>query len=163
MLGDDWSYTTNIAAMTTGLSAAGGDGSDRILTSETDSIAEDLWDARIEGFIDQRQATDMSEIADGVFQALASNAGPIEVNVPLGRSALRWGIDIPLGSKIVAVLDGEPVVERIRQITTTVANTTGGATETTTAVLGSADAALKTPTQKAIAAMLRRLQHLEKN
>ena len=162
LLGNDWSYTDAIPTVTTGLSVAGNEGSERILRDDNDALAEASWNARVEGLVDQKGTTDLSEISDGIDAALLAGTGLSEISVPLGRSALKFGTDIPLGAKIVAILDGQPVVERVRQITITVGNTSGSATETLSAILGSPDTALKTPTQKALAAMLRRVQHLER-
>lgn len=162
-LGDDWSYTAAIPTFTTGLAAAGEEGSDRILKYQTSGPLEDLWNVRVESFLDQRGTTDLSELDDTITKAISDASGTSSITVPLGHSTIRWGVDVPLGAKIAAVLDGQSVVDRIRQITTTVSNSTSDATTTTTAVLGSPDAALKTPTQKQLAQMLRRIQKLERN
>lgn len=161
-LGDDWTYTVTLPTMTTGLTAAGGLGSDRIMRDATDEIAEDVWNVRVEGFIDQKDKTDLSDIDDEIDKQLLDGSSPAQLTVPLGRSYLRWGIDVPMGAKLSAVLDGQAVVERLRQITWNVTNNANEPTTTITAVLGSPDAALKSPTQKALAQMLKRVQKLER-
>lgn len=163
ILGPDWSYTLGIPTVTTALSAAGGDLADRILNTQTAADLEALWGWRIEQLVDQSGSTDATDIANGLQQALDAGVGPTEISVPLGHSTLGFGTDIPLGAKISALLDGELVTERIRQITITYQRTQGQPTLSTTAVLGSPDAGLKTPTQKALAQMLRRIQNLERN
>jgi hypothetical protein len=161
VLGEDWLYTDALSTITTGLSRAGGTGSERILRSKTDALIEDLWGVRVEGFLDNSGLTDLSEIDDNITKALADAAGPSEVSAPIGSSELRWGVDIPLGARIAAVLDGQSVVDRVRQITWTVGNRSNEPSTTVQAVLGAPDAALRTPTQKQLAAMLRRLQRLD--
>lgn len=161
-LGADWTYTAATPNVTTGLALAGGEGSDRILRYQRDTIAEDVWDIRVETLIDQNGLTDLSEIDDGILKALLDAVGPSEISAPLGRTTLPWGTAIPLGAKIAAVLDGQAAVERVRQITTTVANTSGSATTTVSAVLGSPETALKTPQARQVASMLARLRALER-
>lgn len=161
-LGEDWTYTAAYPTVTTGLGAAGGLGSDRILRYDSEEDTESVWGARVEKFIDLSDQTDLSDIADAINQTILDGVNPSTVSVTVGRSLIRWGIDVPMGSRVLLVLDGQPVIERIRQTTTVVANTGGQPREETTAVIGSTDAPVKTPVQKQLAAMLRRLQHLER-
>lgn len=164
VIGEDWFYNLELppdTAVTTALSAAGGEGAARILTSSTDYATEALWGVRVERLVDQRDTTDTTSIAEGLASALLDGAGTAEVSIPLGRSSIGLGTEVPLGAKISALLDGELITERIRQITTVVQNASGEPTVKTTAVLGSPDAGVKSPTQKRLAAMLRRVQRLE--
>jgi len=54
VLGADWRYKYEQPKVTTVLSAAGGEGKDRLLNSLTDLDRNNLWGRRIEQFIDQR-------------------------------------------------------------------------------------------------------------
>lgn len=160
-LSKDWSYEIDIPLGNAVLSAAGGEGKDRRLNEIGDQDSEDLWGARIETILDQRGTTDPAEIANGLTEALFAAAGPSETSVAI-ESAPGLGTTIPLGAQVAAVLDGEVIVDRIRQMTTVLTNERGEPSEKTTAVLGTPDAGIKTPTQRVLAAMLRRLQNLER-
>jgi hypothetical protein len=157
-LSQDWRYKITVPTVTTALSAAGGEGTARILNYLTDSTAETLWGDRIEGFVDQRNTTDSSEITNGLTSALTDGAGPTEVAVPLPNTATVAGL--PLGALIAAKLGSQSIVDRLRQKTTVLGG--DGATVTVTGVLGSPDAGVKTPTQRQLADVLARVQNLER-
>lgn len=106
-------------------------------------------------------AAALVEINKGMAEDLAASVGLREVSVPIASTpTFTIGVDAPLGAKVGAVLDGVLLVERIRQITTVVGG--DGPTVAVTAVFGSPDAGPQTPTQKALAAALKRLDKLEK-
>ncbi len=160
MLTDGWSYEIDIPTGTTVLSAAGGEGKDRILTELTDGDAEDLWGARIELFLNQQGTTDQAEISNGMLKALADSAGPSKLSAPIGRVP-GLGTTIPTGSQVAVVLDGEVIVDRIRQITTVLSNASNEPRVKTTGVIGDPSSGPQTPEQKVLARLLRRVQNLE--
>jgi hypothetical protein len=161
MLGTDWRYKLDLPTATTALSAAGGTGAARILNSQTDVAAETLWRARVESVVDQRDTTDATEIANGLASAITEGLGLTEISIPIGR-APGIGTTIPLGAKVAVTLNGERIVDRIRQITTVIQKTSGEPTVRVSGIIGSPDAGVQTPTQKALAKMLRRVQNLER-
>ncbi len=161
MLTDDWGYSGSMPLGTTILGAAGGELTDRILTSLTDPDAEALVGRRIEFFLDQRGSTDTTEIAAGLAKSLADNAAPASVSVPLG-SVPGLGTTIPLGAMATASLDGELVTDRIRQITTVLSSEDNQPATQVGGVLGSPDAGVKSPTWLQLQKMLTRLQVLER-
>lgn len=160
MLSSDWSYSGGLGA-TTILGAAGGEGSDRILNAVTDTDTEALWHRRVEYFLDQRSQTDPTEIAEGLAKALLDKAGASDVSVPLG-SVPGIGTTIPIGARASAVLDGQLVTDRIRQITTVLSSENGAVPTQVDAVLGSPDAGVKSPTWRQLQQMLRRIRELER-
>jgi endonuclease/exonuclease/phosphatase family metal-dependent hydrolase len=160
MLSDDWAYSGGLGS-TTVLGAAGGEGTDRILNAVTDTGMEALWGRRVEFFLDQRGSTDASEIAEGLAKSLADHAGASDVSVPLG-SVPGIGTTIPIGAIATAVLDGQPVTDRIRQITTVLSSDNNAAPTQVGAVLGSPDAGVASPTWRQMFSMLRRISELER-
>jgi hypothetical protein len=161
MLSDDWGYTGSMPAGTTILGAAGGELTDRILTSITDPAAEALWNRRVEFFLDQRGSTDATEIAAGLAKSLNDNGAGSKVSVPLG-SVPGLGTTIPLGAVATASLDGELVTDRIRQITTVLSSEDNQPATQVGGVLGTPDAGVKSPTWLQLQRMLTRLQELER-
>ena len=161
MLSSEWRYRLAIPTVNAALSAAGGQGADRILTSAEDQDSQDLWHARVEQLVDQRDTTDLSEIANGLADELETGAGPTEISVPIGR-APGIGTVVPIGAKVAATLDGEVIVERIRQATTELKRNTGDPTLRTTAVLGTPDVGVQSPTQRKLADALRRVKRQER-
>jgi hypothetical protein len=160
VLGEGWSYSITRPTGTTFLSAAGGQGVERLLSSLTDDSAERTWARRVEQFVDQRDTTEAAEIATGLKEALAEGVATTELSVPVEVVGdVGLGTDIPLGAKVTAVIDGELVVERIRQITTQLGG--DGETEQVTAVLGTPDAGIPISTRR-ITNALKRVRRLER-
>ncbi len=161
MLTDDWSYQGSMPSGTTILGAAGGELTDRILTSVTDSAAEALWGRRVEFFLDQRGSTDTTQIAEGLAKSLADNVADSAVSVPLG-SVPGLGTTIPLGAVAAASLDGQLITNRIRQITTVLSSEDDQPATRVGGVLGTPDSGVKSPTWRQLQRMLTRLQTLER-
>lgn len=186
-LAPDWRYSIG-AGVTVALSAAGGELVDRILTLSQDATRETDQGRRIEFFVDQRDTEDADEIGQGLDAAMLENAPTVEAQAPIiagdfqfGPSVGSSGVDsysdtysdtyegggssqsaIPVGAKVSVLLDGELVVDRIRQITTTVANKGGEATISVEPIFGSPDAGL-TIEQKFLRRAARRLTDLERS
>ena len=160
MLSNDWFWEISVPTGSTILSAAGGDGADRILDELTDGDAEDSWGKRFEMVLDQRGTTDPAEISNKMLEALAQNAGPSLVSVPIG-DAPGLGSAIPLGSQVGMVLRGVPLVDRIRQLTTVLTNEDNEPRVKTTGVIGSPDNGVQGPAQQSFTKLQRRVQNLE--
>jgi hypothetical protein len=111
-------------------------------------------------FLDQRGTTDPVEITNGIADALAKNAGPTAVTVPIGPTP-GLGTVIPPGAQVTALLDGDPIIDRIRQITTVLTNEANQPSAATTGVIGSPDSGVASPTQRILSRLLRRVQNLE--
>lgn len=157
-VGAGWKTKIQVPIVTTALSAAGGVGAARILNKATDSAAETLWNARIEGLVDQRNTTDITEITNGLADALVDGAGPTEVTVPLPDGELVRSL--PLGAKVTARLGRAVIVDRLRQRTTDFGG--DGEAKKVTGVLGDPEAGVKSPAQKDLARERRRVQNLER-
>ena len=152
LLSTDWRYRVALPTVNVALSAAGGLGVDRILTLAEDADSQDLWKARVEQLVDQSGTTDPEEIANGLNDALAAGAGPSEIALPIGRAPGLGGV-IPVGAKVAAVVDGDVIVERIRQVTTTLTKQTSEPTLSVTGTIGSPDG-IQSPTQRRLAQAL---------
>jgi len=155
LLDESWRRRIARPAATTILSIAGEETA-RILTERTDQDACDTWRGRgglrIEQVLDQSGTTDVAEIAAGIDEAIASGAGPSEQSLPIGR-AQGLGDLVPVGSLVGASVRGDDTVDRLRQITTTLARQQGQPTLTVTGSIGTPDGVL-TPKQRQLAAAL---------
>ena len=163
-LSEEWRYALG-AGVSVVLSAAGGELENRLLTSSQDAIREGEWGRRTEFFIDQRDTTDAGEIAQGLTTAMAENAATVEVEAPIITGDFTFGPDpgsIPVGAKVAVQLDGELIIDRIRQITTTVAARDDAAAVVVEPLFGTPDASL-TIDQKILRRALRRLINLERS
>ena len=85
---------------------------------------------------------------------------PTNVSVPVGNVP-GLGSTIPLGSQVMVQLDDLPLVDRIRQVTTTLTNADGQPRVSVVGVIGDPTAGPQTPEQRLLAKVLKRLQNLE--
>lgn len=158
MLGEDWSYTLAKPDVTAAEVAGGGEGTARTFRERVDTAAETAWGRRVEALVDQRQTTDTGELDKAGDDALADGAQPVQIAATvLDAPGLRLGADVPLGALVTLDLDGQLVVDRLRQVTTTIAVSSGEATQTVTGLVGSPDAGL-TRTQKELLQMRKSLR-----
>jgi hypothetical protein len=165
LLGEDWRYAIGAPGATVMLSAAGGELENRELDFVEDNSRKVAWGRHIEGFVDQRGSTEASEIAEGLSTAMAENAATFEASAPIVAGDLEFGPgdgSIPIGAKVAVSLDGEVVVDRVRQVTTTVSVTAGEPTVKVEPLFGTPDAALPI-NEKALRRALQRLRNLERN
>lgn len=163
MLAEDWRYKIGATKATVVLSAADGAKESRKL-SLLDKTAEDesaLWGRYREAFVDQRGTSDNGEIAEGMAAAYEEAAGLREISAPVVAGGMEFGTDIPVGSLVSAVLDGQLVEERVRQIVTAIGGSEGEATVKVTASIGSPDAGPAAPAQRLLAKAYARLKKLD--
>lgn len=160
LLGADWSYEVGAPGATVVLSAAGGTLENRALSQLQSSGLESDW-GRVEFFIDQRGTTDAGEITAGMTSAMAENVPTVSVSAPIAGGAFTFGPSggsIPIGARVAVSLDGERIVDRIRELTTTVSMSEE--TVKTEPIFGSPDVGLGV-TEKALRRALLRLRNLE--
>lgn len=163
LLAPDWQYSLSVPSVTRAEVAAGGLGAARILREAQDADAEALWGRRIESLVDQRQTTDATEITQAGQDAITEGVGQTSVQVKLLDSrGVEIGSTVPVGARVAANLDGLVVKERVREVTTTVAVQSGGATVTVEPVFGTSDTATKSATSRQLAKALRRISVLER-
>lgn len=163
-LAPDWRYALGIGSSVI-LSAAGGELENRLLTMLHNGSRETLQGRHVEFFVDQRDTEDVGEISERLTIAMAEQEPSVEAEAPIiaGNFEFGSGADaIPLGAKVGVLLDGELVVDRIRQLTTTVGVTSGQTTITVEPVFGSPEAGL-TIDQKFLRRAARRLINLERS
>lgn len=143
LLSDDWTWTLTRPSVTDAITAGGGEGVDRIFREAIDTAATARWGARVEALIDQRQTTDIGELDQAGAEALAGGADPVEISATILDSPdLRIGVDVPLGALVSLDLDGHRIVDRLRQVTTTITRQSGAATVQVVPIVGSPDAGL---------------------
>lgn len=139
ILDDNWTLEVRSPDLTRALVAGGGEGAARVLRERSDAAAEDLWSRRIEALVDQRQTSDTDELDRAGDDAIRDGSEPVVVKCSLPDApGMRLITDVPIGSLVSLDLDGDHVVDRLRQVTTTI--TADGSTRT--GVVGSADAGL---------------------
>lgn len=162
MLGEDWTYTIGAGASVV-LGAAAGVGTARNLTMARDATRETAWTRRVEYFLDQSGMTDAGEVADSVANAMAENAPTVDISAPIIAGDLTFGntaSDVPIGAKVGVELDGDLIIERVRQVTTTVQVADDAETVFVEPLVGSPDIGL-TSDQKLLRRALQRLRNLE--
>jgi hypothetical protein len=158
LLAEDWSYTISRPALNDAIVAGGGDGLLRVYRERTDADSATAWGGRIEQLVDSAQTVASDELDQAGDDALAAGAAPVEIKATvLDDPDLRIGVDVPMGAQVALDLDGDLIVERLRQVTTTIAVADGQPTVSVVPVIGSPDAAL-TQDQKAFLRMRRDLR-----
>ncbi len=121
VLSEDWVYTVKAPEVTRGL--VGGEGvlAARLLRERDDAAAEALWGRRVETFVDQNNSSDTTELDAAGDRAVADGATPVEIRATVPDTpGLILGQDVPLGSKVALDLDGDVVIDRLRQVTTSI-------------------------------------------
>lgn len=164
LLDEAWRYGIG-AGVSVVLSAADGELENRHLTLSQDAARETAWGRRIEFLLSQGGTTDTGEAAAAVAAAMTDNAPTVEVSAPVAAGDLTFGPgagNIPVGALVAVTLDGELVVDRITEITTTV--TADGTDETVSvkATFGSPEAGLTIDQRRLRNAQLR-LSRLERD
>lgn len=140
-IGDDWSYTLDRPTVTTAIVAGGGTGAARVLVERTDLTAEQTWGARIEQLVDQASTTNYDDLVQAGDAALADGANPVSIAFTVKDSVdVRYRRDWRVGDRVGVSLDGLPLTDIVREVTTHVERQDGSATETITGVVGSRDA-----------------------
>lgn len=114
-----YSYETVAPTVTRAIIGAGGDGTARIFREYPvgASTPEQTWGRRIETFTDQRQTTDLTEVAQAGTEALA-NGGPQTAlsMTPIDIPLLRFGREYNLGDKVTVEIEGTPIVDVVREV-----------------------------------------------
>lgn len=128
-------------------------------TANTSAVADRV---AAQNAVNAAVTSDLAEITKQMNDALAASVGARSVSVPiLSTPELQVGVDVPLGAKVTAILDGEVVPDRVRQDTTVVGG--DGAMVVVSAVFGDPEANAQYLTQKQLAAALRRISAIERS
>jgi hypothetical protein len=141
LLGDESRYKIAHPSATVILAAAGGEGTARTMSSydQSANALNTPWsNPRVEKFLDQR-GSDAAQVAEAAQTEIDQSKSTIEVAAALTNSDLVIGSDVPLGAKVAATLDGQRIVERVRQITTEVSVAGDAPTFRSSAVFGTPD------------------------
>ncbi len=116
----DWSIDMSVPDLTVALVAGSGQGTARTMLEVPDATGALTTYGRREGFVDQRQTSDTTELTNAGTDALTSGLKPVSINVTIpDLPGLRLGTDVPLGSVVGLNLAGIRVTERLRTVTTT--------------------------------------------
>lgn len=160
---DDWSYTLKRPSVTDSIAAGGGQGAARIFIERVNRDAETTWGAKVESTIDQRQSTDVDDLADAAEDALADGSNPVSISFTITDSPdVRYRRDWQVGDRVGVNVDGIALTDVVREVTSTVQRQQGSATEKISAVVGSRDSskwATKQNTQ--VAKALRAIDRLQ--
>jgi hypothetical protein len=93
----------------------GGEGTARTFL-EREGADRARW-GRIELFRDRRDTVDTVELGQTADEELTSKAEAVSLTIaPVDTAGQRYGVDYGLGDRVTVVVDGVPVVERIRQV-----------------------------------------------
>jgi hypothetical protein len=140
LMGSGWSYELKRPTVTDAVSAGGGVGVNRVFIEQVDADAESLWAAKVEIVVDQRQTTDPVQLTQAAQNALASGANPVAVAFTITDSPdIQYRRDWKIGDKVGVFVDGMDLSDVVREVTTTVANSSGQPSEVISAVVGSRD------------------------
>ena len=146
----DWSYTFTAPTVTDAVAAGAGDLSTRVFREIVSTGQEAAWGMRVEDLIDSSQTTDVTELDQAAQDAITGGSTPVQITATvLDSPGYVLGQDVPLGAKVSLDLGGWLVIDRLRQLTTTIAQTDGAPTVSVVPVIGSADAPL-TPVNRFI-------------
>ena len=162
LLGEDWRYKIGAPKASVVLSANNGSGTSRNLDllDKTAAAESVLWKRYRESFLNQSGTSDASEIAETMASAYADAAGLREIAAPIVPGGLEFGTDIPCGSLVSAVLDGQVIEERVRQIVTEITAGESDATMKVSASIGSPDAGPAIPSQRFLARAYARIREV---
>lgn len=117
---------------------AGGEGTARILRSTSDPASINRWGRRVEAFVDRRDTTDETELADALAEALAEHADTEELELSVqDTDQVAFGRDYGLGDIVTAIFDRYSVTAVVRQVEISV---DGKGLETITPTLGGSGA-----------------------
>lgn len=96
----------------------GGEGVLRTFVELGDSISQALWGMRLEGFKDQRQTTDATELYQAATDELEQRSDQVNLDLePIDTTALSYGPDgYVLGDLVASVVAGETITDTIRSI-----------------------------------------------
>lgn len=115
------SYGYGLPGLTHAIVAGQGDLEDRqfIQVNTPESLAaENLWNRRIEQFIDQRNTDVVDELTQAGLEALAESGSTLtSVDVvPSSDTTMRFGIDWNLGDTVTVVVGGQEVSAVVTQV-----------------------------------------------
>lgn len=163
ILGDESRYKAGHPAATVILAAAGGEGTARLMRTYSSAEDNTPWSSpRVEKFLDQRGTSETAQIDEAAQSELDSTKATVEVAAVLANSDLKIGSDVPLGAKVAATLDGQRIVERIRQITTEVSVAGDSPTFQSSAVFGTPDTVPLPFTTRQVRDALRSVRQMER-
>lgn len=165
ILGDDSRYKVAHPAATAILVAAGGEGTARVMRIYDQTAAADnaVWsNPRVEKFLDQRGTAETAQIDEAATTEIEQTKATVEVAASLANSDLVIGSDVPLGAKVAVTLDGQRIVERVRQITTEVSVAGDSPTFRSTAVFGTPDTVPLPFTVRQVRDALRSVRQMER-
>lgn len=109
--------TTNFAIV-----GGGGDGTLRTFVTSADNTSIARWAMRLEGFVDQRQTTDLTELAQAGEEELEDHGDQVSLDIePTDTAAVSYGTSYRLGDQVGVVIDGAVVVDVVRSIQFTLA------------------------------------------
>jgi hypothetical protein len=150
VVASDWSLTYAAPTVTDAVAAGAGDLSTRVFREIISTGQETVWGLRVEDLIDESQTTDLDELDQAAQDAIDSGSTPVQITATvLDSPGYVLGRDVPLGAKVSLDLGGNLVVDRLRQLTTTIKPTDGSATVSVVPVIGSPDSPL-TPVARSI-------------
>ncbi len=115
------SYGYGLPGLTHAIVAGQGDLEDRQfiqVTTPESTAAQDLWNRRIEQFIDQRNTDVVAELTQAGLEALAESGATLtSVDVvPSSDTTMRFGIDWNLGDTVTVVVGGQEVSAVVTQV-----------------------------------------------
>ncbi len=156
-IGTDWSAKYQAPEVNAALTI-GGDVGGRVRLEVADSDSQAQWAERVERVVSANGVA-VADLQAAGDDALADGASLVDIDAPIpDRPNRRLGTDVPLGSLVGLNLHGRYLTERVRQITTVIAD---GEKVTRSGRVGTDGAGLSRD-QKRWIATTKRLSRLER-
>lgn len=101
------------------IAAGGGEGTARTFVERGTASANDPR-RRHELFRDRRDTTDLAELEQTITETLAETASSTSLSLsPIDTEAVRFGRDYALGDRVTVQVEGQDVVDVVREVTLT--------------------------------------------
>lgn len=156
-----YTYGRKAGALNHVIVGGGGEGTLRTFVELDNLDSQVLWGMRIEGFKDQRQTTDTTELAQAGQEELDTKSDQTNLTLEvINTDAVAYGTSYNLGDTVTVVVDDEGIAELVRSIQFDL--TDKG--ETITPVVGTAGAVeAGTSEARAVDVLLARIRTLARN
>jgi hypothetical protein len=162
---ESFRYSLSAPDATAAIAFAAGELTAREAAMRVDSVAEGIWNRRVEALVDQRQTDDQEVVDDALTERLEQSASPSTTSFqvsPIG--GLQYATDFFLGDVVGVELPGVPLAisdRRLREAATTIRP---GQADQLSLVVGSPGAEIRSTSAAArLNRVLRRLAMIERS
>lgn len=112
-------YDTLMARINHVVVGGGGEGTLRVFSEADNITSQATWGLRLEGFKDQRQTSDVAELAQAAQEELTTQGDQVSLTIePVSTEALQYGVGWELGDVVAVQLSdsGTTLAEVVREV-----------------------------------------------